>query len=172
MTLSETPRNVLFVCMGNICRSPTAEGYFRHHLARSELAGQVETDSAGTHGYHVGRPPDSRAMATVAQRGIDISDLRARRVVPADFERFDLILAMDEDNFRNLEAMDPGGGATVGLMLEFSSRFEEFREVPDPYYGGQDGFEFMCDLLDEATQRLLEQLQQTPRSESVTGGQA
>ncbi len=172
MTLSRSPRNVLFVCMGNICRSPTAEGYFRHHLAASDLANEVRTDSAGTHGYHVGHPPDSRAMATVAKRGIDIGDLRARRVEPGDFERFDLILAMDEDNLRNLEAMNPGGGASVELMLSFSSRFGDVREVPDPYYGGQDGFEFMCDLLDEATRGLLAHLQGAQGAAVSAGGQS
>lgn len=145
--------------MGNICRSPTAEGYFRHHLAGSPLSGVIVTDSAGTHGYHVGHPPDSRAMATVARRGLDISDLRARRVAASDFERFDLILAMDEDNLRELRAMDNGGGARVELMLDWSDRFPDVREVPDPYYGGQDGFEFMCDLLDDATRQLLLQLE-------------
>ncbi len=151
---------ILFVCMGNICRSPTAEGYFRHHLAGSELAGQVEIDSAGTHGYHVGNPPDARAVATLAGRGVDISDLRARRVDESDFHRFDLVLAMDEANLSQLQAMDPGGRAAVRLMLSYSPRFDQLREVPDPYYGGQDGFDFMCDLLDEATRALLDELSQ------------
>ncbi len=155
---SKATQSVLFVCMGNICRSPTAEGYFREHLAASELAGRMNTDSAGTHGYHVGHPPDRRAVQTMARRGLDISDLRARRVSAEDFSRFDLILAMDEDNLSNLRAMDPGGGADIQLMLSYGPSFAEVREVPDPYYGGQDGFEFMCDLLDEATRGLLDHL--------------
>jgi len=158
--MNTTPESrLLFVCMGNICRSPTAEGYFRHHLSGSPLAGSVRTDSAGTHGYHVGHPPDSRAMEAVARRGLDISDLRARRVDEGDFERFELILAMDEDNLRNLRALDPGGGARVALMLDWGERFPDVREVPDPYYGGQDGFETMCDLLDDATAGLLAELE-------------
>ncbi|MEM1412725.1 MAG: low molecular weight protein-tyrosine-phosphatase [Pseudomonadota bacterium] len=152
--------SVLFVCMGNICRSPTAEGYFRHHLAASPLAGRVLTDSAGTHSYHIGNPPDSRAMATIADRGIDISDLRARRVLEEDFDRFDLILAMDEDNLHNLRAMNPGGRARVALMLDWGRAHPHVSEVPDPYYGGQEGFEFMCDLLDDATHDLLSSLEQ------------
>lgn len=157
---TRVPTRVLFVCMGNICRSPAAEGYFRHHLAASPLAQRVRTDSAGTHDYHVGKPPDRRAMAAAARRGIDISDLRARRVDAGDFERFDLILAMDEDNLRNLHAVNPGGGARVALMLDWGKRFPDVREVPDPYYGGEDGFETMCDLLDDATAGLLAALEQ------------
>lgn len=160
MTDKDALQQILFVCMGNICRSPSAEGYFRHHLAASPLAGQVRTDSAGTHGYHVGHPPDARAMETMARRGLDISDLRARRVEPSDFHRFDLILAMDEDNLANLRAMDPGGKARVALMLDWARRHPGMREVPDPYYGGQDGFETMCDLLDDATSGLLAEMEQ------------
>lgn len=157
MTAPTDTTRVLFVCMGNICRSPTAEGYFRHHLAQSDLAHRIVTDSAGTHGYHVGNPPDARAMAAAARRGVDLSDLRARRVRPEDFETFDLLLAMDEDNLRHLRAMDPGGGR-VELMLRYSTRYPDVRAVPDPYYGGEDGFEFMCDLLDDATAGLLAHL--------------
>lgn len=151
-------RSVLFVCMGNICRSPTAEGYLRHHLAAAGSLDRFTVDSAGTHAYHVGNPPDARAMSTAAERGIDLSKLRARQVVPDDFQRFDLILAADEDNLRILETNSPGQGAELALMLSTSPRFDTIQEVPDPYYGGQDGFEFMCDLLDEATRHLAEQL--------------
>jgi len=150
--------NILFVCMGNICRSPTAEGYFRHHLAEAGAADRFSVDSAGTHGYHVGGPPDSRATATAAQRGVDLSRLRARKVSSDDFRNFDLILAMDEHNLALLRELDPGDGAELALMLRYSNRFDQIREVPDPYYGGQDGFEHMCDLLDEATAGLLASL--------------
>jgi protein-tyrosine phosphatase len=153
--------------MGNICRSPSAEGYFRHHLARSPLAGEITTDSAGTHGYHVGHPADERAVAVMAKRGIDISDLRARRVVETDFERFDWILAMDEANLDILQQLQPDGAgnrATLELMMVHSSRFDQQHEVPDPYYGGMDGFEHMCDLLDEATQGLLARIAATRQS--------
>ena len=153
--------SVLFVCMGNICRSPTAEGFFRQHLAGSELAASIRTDSAGTHGYHVGHPPDERALATARRWGVDLSDLRARRVGPEDFQRFDLVLAMDEANHEILQRLNrqAGQGADLRLMMEFSPRFADIREVPDPYYGGQDGFDFMCELLDEATRGLLAELE-------------
>lgn len=143
--------------MGNICRSPTAEGFFRHHLKGSPLAERILTDSAGTHGYHVGHPPDTRARHTAHGWGVDISDLRARRVDAGDLLRFDLVLAMDEDNLDALQRLNRGAGesADVRLMMAFSSRFDELREVPDPYYGGQDGFDFMCELLNEATRGLL-----------------
>jgi protein-tyrosine phosphatase len=144
--------------MGNICRSPTAEGYLRHQLDEAGALDRFTVDSAGTHAYHVGNPPDARATATAAARGIDLTGLRARQVAPADFQRFDLILAADEDNLRILQSNSPGQGAGLALMLSTSARFGEIREVPDPYYGGQDGFEFMCDLLDEATERLAERL--------------
>ena len=155
----ESPVRILFVCMGNICRSPSAEGYFRHHLAQSSLSGRITFDSAGTHGYHVGNSPDDRAQATMARRGIDISDLRARKVRITDFSEFDLIIAMDEDNLQILESMDDGGGAKLVLMMRYSDQFDDHREVPDPYYGGQDGFDYMCDLLDEATRGLLVKLE-------------
>jgi protein-tyrosine phosphatase len=144
--------------MGNICRSPTAEGYLRHHLDEAGALSRFTVDSAGTHAYHVGNPPDARATATAAARGIDLTGLRARQVAPGDFQRFDLILAADEDNLRILQANSPGQGAELALMLSTSPRFDEIQEVPDPYYGGQDGFDFMCDLLDEATGRLAERL--------------
>ena len=144
--------------MGNICRSPTAEGFLRHHLAEAGALDRFTVDSAGTHAYHVGNPPDTRATATAASRGVDLTPFRARQVGPNDFHHFDLILAADEDNLRILRSQSAGQGAHLGLMLSTSPRFDEIREVPDPYYGGQDGFEFMCDLLDEATRHLADQL--------------
>lgn len=149
--------------MGNICRSPSAEGFLRHYLAQSPSLAHVQTDSAGTHSYHLGSPPDSRAISTAANLGIDISDLRARRVSDSDFSDFDLILAMDEANLATLERMreysDLGQGhADLRLMMEFSPRFSTIREVPDPYYGGSHDFIYMCELLDEATRGLLDHL--------------
>jgi len=155
---SSNSTSVLFVCMGNICRSPTAEGYFRHHLAGANASTRLKVDSAGTHGYHVGDPPDSRATETALRRGIDLSALRARHVSADDFQNFDWIIAMDEHNLRLLRELDPGNGARLALMMDFANGFESVREVPDPYYGGQDGFEHMCDLLDDATAGLLDQI--------------
>ncbi|MCP4303069.1 MAG: low molecular weight phosphotyrosine protein phosphatase [Gammaproteobacteria bacterium] len=154
--------SVLFVCMGNICRSPTAEGVFRHHVTEAGLDEQIVVDSAGTHAYHVGSPPDRRADAAAKRRGISLGDLRARRVSEADFERFDYIIAMDEDNVAELKDESPlEHHSKVRLFLEFSSGHE--REVPDPYYGGAAGFERVLDLVEEASRGLLETLSRNPR---------
>lgn len=149
---------VLFVCMGNICRSPSAEGVFRHVLSTHAPDLQIEIDSAGTHDYHVGSPPDRRSIAAARRRGVDLSELRARMVAAEDFERFDLILAMDEENLQELRRRAPTTRhERIRLMMEFaphaSSRF-----VPDPYYGGAQGFEEVLDLLEEAAQGLLAEL--------------
>jgi len=149
---------LLFVCMGNICRSPTAEGVVRRLLAERAPELRVQLDSAGTHGYHVGDPPDARAIEAASRRGIDISELRARRVQREDFERFDLILAMDRDNLTRLQQLQPSqSSAQLRLMLDFApdSRLEE---VPDPYYGGSAGFEQVLDLLQDAAEGLLQTL--------------
>ena len=144
--------------MGNICRSPSAEGFFRLHLERAGLAGRFEVDSAGTHGYHLGHPPDERAVAEVAKYGVDIAHLRARRVGEEDFSQFDHIIAMDQDNLDILERMQPlASRAALSLMLAHA-RQPGPREVPDPYYGAQSGFALMCELLDDATAGLLETL--------------
>lgn len=146
---------VLFVCMGNICRSPTAEGVVRGHLKTSELAGQVEIDSAGTHAYHVGEPPDLRAQKAAQGRGYDLSGLRARKVSAADFIRFDYILAMDRDNLSLLrEACPPEHRHKLKLFLEYAANFDE-DEVPDPYYGGAAGFEHVLDLIEDAARGLV-----------------
>ena len=148
---------VLFVCMGNICRSPTAEGVFRHHVESAGLAGTVEIDSAGTHAYHVGEPPDRRARAAAERRGMSLEGIRARRVSATDFERFDYIIAMDEDNLYRLRQEAPDEHkAELRLFLEFSAGDET--EVPDPYYGGTAGFERVLDLVDDASRGLLEAL--------------
>src|SRR5947209_5968529 len=130
---------ILFVCTGNICRSPTAEGVFRHLAAAAGLSDRVQVDSAGTHGYHVGEAPDARSCAAAAARGVDLSQLRARRVHLDDFETFDMILAMDREHLSRLEALRPNGArAEVELFLDFHPKHKG-ADVPDPYYGAQDG---------------------------------
>lgn len=147
---------VLMVCMGNICRSPTAEGVLRARLRAAGLDRHVEVDSAGTHGYHAGEPPDRRAQKHAASRGYDLSKLRARRVVPADFERFDWVLAMDADNLERLRELRPEGAqARLGLLMEHARRHADVREVPDPYYGPPAGFERVLDLVEDACEGLL-----------------
>jgi protein-tyrosine phosphatase len=146
--------------MGNICRSPTAEGVFRHHVIEAGVAEHIEIDSAGTHAYHVSEPPDRRAQAAAERRGISMSDIRARRVQAEDFERFDYIIAMDRDNLALLiEQADTQHHDKIRLFLEYSSGSED--EVPDPYYGGAAGFERVLDLVEEASRGLLETLQKS-----------
>jgi len=143
--------------MGNICRSPTAEGVFRHYVSEAGLDASVTIDSAGTHAYHVGEPPDSRAMAAAERRGMSLQGIRARRVADDDFERFDYVIAMDEDNLVRLkDKAPPEHHSKLRLFLDFSSGSE--REVPDPYYGGAAGFERVLDLVEEASRGLLETL--------------
>jgi protein-tyrosine phosphatase len=144
--------------MGNICRSPSAEGFFSKALNNSPVAGRIAVDSAGTHGYHVGQAPDDRAAAMARQFGVDISRLRARKVTAEDFERFDLVVAMDRDNLADLRAMQPESSQTrLVLMMDYHpDRYPG--EVPDPYYGGMDGFRYMRQLLDAATRGLLEEV--------------
>lgn len=149
---------ILFVCMGNICRSPTAEGVFRRVLATRAPDLQIEIDSAGTHDYHVGSPPDRRAIEAARRRGVDLSSLRARMVSPEDFARYDLILAMDEDNLRELRGRAPAiHHERIRLMMEFAPNASS-RWVPDPYYGGAQGFEEVLDLLEEAANGLIQEL--------------
>ena len=149
--------SVLFVCMGNICRSPTAEGVFRRVVEEAELAHLIEVDSAGTHAYHVGEPPDRRAREAAGRRGYSLEELRARKVQGVDFERFDYVLAMDRLNLHMLA--DQAGDDyrdRVQLFLEFGNAAEQ--EVPDPYYGGAAGFELVLDLVEEASRGLLESI--------------
>ena len=152
------PYRILFCCMGNICRSPSAEGVFRSLLAARAPQLAIEIDSAGTHDYHVGEPPDDRAIAAARRRGIDLSALRARSVRTGDFDYYDLILAMDEQNLRELRRRaPPARHERIRLMMEFVPSGAA-RAVPDPYYGGPQGFEQVLDLLEEASEGLLREL--------------
>lgn len=146
---------ILFVCLGNICRSPTAEGVVRHiaHTEAPDL--HLELDSAGTADYHIGSPPDKRSCAHAARRGYDITGLRARQVQARDFHQFDLILAMDEANLRDLQAMAPANSrARLALFLDFVPG-RRGQAVPDPYYGGEPHFEEVLDLVEEAARGLI-----------------
>jgi len=150
---------VLFVCMGNICRSPTAEGVFRHKVNTAGMDKLIQIDSAGTHAYHVGEPPDQRAQAAARKRGFDLSAQRARRVRAGDFEEYDFVLAMDEANYADLVSICPGHlQERVKLFLDFAHN-SKTREVPDPYYGGDHGFEHVLDLVEDAAEGLLGHLQ-------------
>ncbi|MBK3438476.1 MAG: low molecular weight protein-tyrosine-phosphatase [Pseudomonas sp.] len=148
---------VLFVCLGNICRSPTAEGVLRHKLRVAGLADQVEVASAGTGEWHIGKAPDKRSQQAALRRGYDLSAQRAQQVSRADFARYDLILAMDQSNLRNLKAMQPAQGkAELDLFLR---RYDgAVDEVPDPYYDGEQGFEQVLDLIEAACDLLVIEL--------------
>ncbi len=163
MAERKVTRRILFVCMGNICRSPTAEGIMRSRLAEQAPDLELELDSAGTHDYHVGNPPDRRTVEAARRRGVDLSQLRARQVMAEDFARFDLILAMDRHNHDLLEALRPGNaGATLELFLKYAARSGE-TEVPDPYYGGANGFEYVLDLVEHACDGLIAALRSQRR---------
>lgn len=150
---------VLFVCLGNICRSPTAQGVFERRLADSALAGRVHVDSAGTAAYHIGNPPDPRSISTAKAKGYELAHLRARQLSPEDFDRFDFILAMDESNLAHLNGMKPlGCRAEVRLFLHFDAD-NSHREVPDPYYNGEDSFELVVALVERASDGLIDHLQ-------------
>lgn len=150
------PYTLLFVCLGNICRSPAAENIMNHLIEQAGLSGQITCDSAGTSSYHIGSPPDRRMTTAASQRGIALQG-SARQFTKADFERFDLILAMDRDNYAGICALDPSGQfrSKVRLMCEFCTH-HTLREVPDPYYGGTEGFNQVIDLLLDACQGLLD----------------
>ena len=149
---------ILFICKGNICRSPTAEAVTRGLLERLGLEDEFELDSAGTHAYYVGKPPDIKAALAAAQRGYDMSRRRGRQVEIRDYDYYDLILAMDRDNLSQLQdCCPPDGQRKLRLFLEFARRHSE-DEVPDPYRGGADGFERVIDLIEDAAQGLIESL--------------
>lgn len=152
--------SVLFVCMGNICRSPTAHAVFRKLVRDEGLEDWVVIDSAGTHAYHVGNPPDARSMQTAVNRGIQMDDLRARKVDFSDLIEFDYVLTMDADNHQNLMQMAPSDlQAKVRLFMEFAPDFGQ-DYVPDPYYGGADGFEDVFDMVEAASRGLLAHIKQ------------
>ena len=158
------PVRVLMLCMGNICRSPTAEGVMRDALRRDAPELRVEVDSAGTHDYHVGEPPDRRSMAHARRRGVDLSGLRARQLVPEDFARFDWILCMDLANLRAAERVRPDDSrARLARLLDGAPAQDE-RDVPDPYYGGAADFERVLDLTEIAVAGWIEELRRSRRS--------
>ncbi|HLT13007.1 MAG TPA: low molecular weight protein-tyrosine-phosphatase [Marinobacter sp.] len=149
--------SVLFVCLGNICRSPSAEGVFRQIAEEQGLAGHLRIDSCGTGNWHTGKTPDARAVSAAERRGIDISDLKARQIQAADLDTFDYVLVMDRSNLADVrELWHQNGGTEPRLFLEFSH--SGHAEVPDPYYGGEDGFERVLDLIHEAGEGLLEDI--------------
>ena len=161
------PMRILFVCLGNICRSPTAEGVMRHVVREEGLEDRIEIDSAGTGGWHAGAQPDERATAAARRRAIALEGA-ARKFSPDDFDSFDLILAMDEENRRDLLAMAPDdhdARAKVRLLREFdpASDGSTRLDVPDPYYGGDDGFEHVLDLVEQATRGLIDHLRAAGR---------
>ncbi|MBI5660185.1 MAG: low molecular weight phosphotyrosine protein phosphatase [Nitrosomonadales bacterium] len=146
---------VLFICTGNICRSPTAEAVFRARAGEAGLLQRIFVDSAGTHDYHIGDPPDMRAQVAASRRGYNMSALRGRQIGAADFGRFDYVLAMDRANLAILQRLRPRDAKShLGLFLDFAQRHES-REVPDPYYGGADGFERVLDMVEDAAEGLL-----------------
>ncbi len=151
--------SVLFVCMGNICRSPLAEGLFREHVTKADLTERIRVDSAGTHAYHIGSPPDPRSIEIARQHRIDLTWQRARRVHPEDFVQFDYLLAMDQQNIADLQAIcpSPEWHHKIQLLLDYAPHLPD-DEIPDPYYGGITGFSRVFDLIDEACIGLLQQL--------------
>ena len=155
---------ILFVCLGNICRSPSAEAVMREIAAREAPELRIEVDSAGTAGYHVGSPPDERSQEAARRRGYDMTPLRARVVAPEDFESFDLILAMDRNNLSTLRRRAPAAARErVRLFLEFAPDAGS-AEVPDPYYGGASGFEQVLDLVEAASRGLIVHLRDRVRA--------
>ncbi len=156
---------MLFVCLGNICRSPTAEGVLRAFVEEAGLSERIAIDSAGTYAYHAGEPPDRRSQQAAALRGYDLSALRGRRALREDFTRFDYILAMDRSNLADLRALRPAEGkAALHLFLEFAPS-SGFEEVPDPYGGGEKGFDLVLDLIEEASRGFLAHLRREHAAE-------
>ena len=159
--IQESDLGVLFVCLGNICRSPTSEGVFRQRLAESGLVFKVKIDSAGTAGYHIGQPPDSRAITAAAKRGINLKDLRARRISQSDFDTFNYIIAMDHQNHSDLKYFAPTKySGRICLFMDFAENWKE-SEIPDPYYGGVHGFERVFDMIDDASAGLINDIKKT-----------
>lgn len=155
------PVNVLFVCLGNICRSPTAHGVFEKHVQEAGLSERIFIDSAATGSFHVGSSPDPRTQRAAAVRGYDLSQQRARQVTPDDFRQFDFILPMDRMNLGNLKAMRPSNyQGHLALFMDFS-RQRQYGQVPDPYSGGPEGFELVLDLIEDASLGLLEHIRRS-----------
>jgi protein-tyrosine phosphatase len=147
---------ILFVCMGNICRSPTADAVFKHQVKAAGLEKHIYVDSAGTHAYHIDEPPDKRAQKAAQKRGYNMQELRARAVELNDFEEFHYILAMDKNNLAILQDRCPHQYThKLGLLMSYSSQWDRYQEVADPYYGGSHGFELVLDLVEDANQGLL-----------------
>lgn len=154
---TEKTTKVLFVCLGNICRSPTAHAVFQAYVDRAGLTDRIEVDSAGTAAYHIGHSPDERSVATARKRGYDLTPLRARQASESDFLAFDYILAMDKQNLADLRDLCPADyQGHLGLFLDFADVSES--EVPDPYYGGASGFDHVLDLVEDASEKLLNQV--------------
>ena len=161
--------SVLFCCMGNICRSPTAEAVFRAKVEEAGLAQQILIDSVGTHDYHIGKPPDLRTQRAARVRGYEMSGLRGRQVELADFTRFDYVLAMDNANMAILYRLCPQQQRDrLGMFLEYAGKHQQ-REVPDPYYGGEDGFERVLDMVEDAAQGLLLHIRKVHLGEVTPG---
>lgn len=154
---------VLFVCMGNICRSPTAEGVFAKLIKDKRVEQHFFIDSAGTHAYHVGAPPDARAQKAASERGVQISHLRGRKVNQEDFQQFDYLLVMDDDNYANLMTICPDEyKSKVKYLLDYAPQLKT-REVPDPYYGGKRGFEYVLDMIEAASTGFLTHVQNSQK---------
>ncbi len=157
-----SPASVLFVCLGNICRSPTAEGVFRALVESRGLADSIHVDSAGTSNWHIGEPPDPRAIEAARLRGIDLTDLRGRQAIARDFSEFDYVIAMDHENYDNLSRLaTPEQATKLHLFLEFAEGASEI-EVPDPYFGGAGGFPHVLDLIENASEGLLNHIITSP----------
>lgn len=157
---------VLFVCMGNICRSPTAEAVFRRLAAQRGLLGEMEIDSAGTHGYHVGESPDARTQRAAAERKYDLSSIIARKVAPEDLEYFDIVLAMDRSNLDSLRKLCPAKHLPrLKLFMSYARQFDD-DEVPDPYYGLAHDFDLVLDMIEDAAEGLLDNILSERRAES------
>ena len=151
---------VLFVCMGNICRSPSAEGVFRDKVSEAGLSDKINIDSAGTHAYHVGNPADLRSQEAAIKRNFDLSAQRARKVEISDFDEFDYVIAMDMSNVDDLKGICPAGREDkINLFLKFANNSSK-KEVPDPYYGSGNGFEIVLDLIEDAADGLITHLQE------------
>ena len=159
---------LLFVCLGNICRSPSAENIMNHLISEADLTDKIVCDSAGTSGYHVGAPPDRRMNAAAIARGIELQG-KSRKLTPSDLQQFDLILAMDRENYQDIVYLDREGKyeSKVYLMCDFATSKTD-KEVPDPYYGGQDGFKYVIDLLFDACSGLLEHVVNSEEYQSKT----